>query len=227
MPAGELDLGEIAERTPGFVVADLAALVREAALRAAARASETGETPALTQEDLTGALGVIRPLSRSATEEVSVGSVTLEDVGDMVDDQAGADRGRAVAAAASRDIPAPRRGAAAWRAALRASRVRQDVRGPCAGQLGPAQRARRQRRRADGQVGRLVGEGGPRIVPSRTRFRAIAGVPRRDRRAGPAARAEFRLRGDRPRGGRDADRTRRHRAAARRGRARARRTART
>ena len=85
VPAGELDLTEIAERTPGFVVADLAALVREAALRAAARASDTGEAPALTQEDLTGALGVIRPLSRSATEEVSVGSVTLEDVGDMVD----------------------------------------------------------------------------------------------------------------------------------------------
>ena len=38
-PAGDLDLDEIAERTPGFVVADLAALVREAALRAAARAS--------------------------------------------------------------------------------------------------------------------------------------------------------------------------------------------
>jgi transitional endoplasmic reticulum ATPase len=85
VPAGDLDLDEIAERTPGFVVADLAALVREAALRAAARASENGEAPALKQEDLTGALGVIRPLSRSATEEVSVGSVTLDDVGDMVD----------------------------------------------------------------------------------------------------------------------------------------------
>ena len=85
VPAGELELGEIAERTPGFVVADLAALVREAALRAAARASENGETPTLKQEDLVGALGVIRPLSRSATEEVSVGSVTLDDVGDMAD----------------------------------------------------------------------------------------------------------------------------------------------
>lgn len=85
VPAGELELIEIAERTPGFVVSDLAALVREAALRAAARASENGETPALQQEDLVGALGVIRPLSRSATEEVSVGSVTLEDVGDMAE----------------------------------------------------------------------------------------------------------------------------------------------
>ncbi len=59
--------------------------MREAALRAAARASADGEPPALTQDDLTGALSVIRPLSRSATEEVSVGSVTLEDVGDMAE----------------------------------------------------------------------------------------------------------------------------------------------
>ena len=58
--------------------------MREAALRAAARASADGNPPCLTQEDLTGALTVIRPLSRSATEEVSVGSVTLDDVGDMV-----------------------------------------------------------------------------------------------------------------------------------------------
>ena len=83
VPAEDLEISEIAERTPGFVVADLAALVREAALRAAARASENGDKPALRQEDLIGALGVIRPLSRSATEEVSVGSVTLDDVGDM------------------------------------------------------------------------------------------------------------------------------------------------
>jgi transitional endoplasmic reticulum ATPase len=85
VPADDLALDEIAQRTPGFVVADLAALVREAALRAAARASADGKPPALTQEDLTGALSVIRPLSRSATEEVSVGSVTLDDVGDMAD----------------------------------------------------------------------------------------------------------------------------------------------
>ncbi|MBY0290351.1 MAG: AAA family ATPase [Mycobacteriaceae bacterium] len=85
VPADDLALTEIAERTPGFVVADLCALVREAALRAAARASTDGEPPALTQDDLTGALSVIRPLSRSATEEVSVGSVTLEDVGDMAE----------------------------------------------------------------------------------------------------------------------------------------------
>ncbi len=85
VPVDDLALGEIADRTPGFVVADLAALVREAALRAAARASEEGKPPTLTQADLTGALSVIRPLSRSAAEEVAVGSVTLDDVGDMAE----------------------------------------------------------------------------------------------------------------------------------------------
>ena len=84
VPAADLALNEIADRTPGFVRADLAALVREAALRAAARASEDNEPPTLTQEDLVGALSVIRPLSRSNTEELSVGSITLEDVGDMI-----------------------------------------------------------------------------------------------------------------------------------------------
>jgi transitional endoplasmic reticulum ATPase len=85
VPSEDLNLDEIAQRTPGFVVADLSALVREAALRAAARASADGKPPALAQDDLTGALSVIRPLSRSATEEVSVGAVTLDDVGDMAD----------------------------------------------------------------------------------------------------------------------------------------------
>lgn len=36
VPAKDLNLSEIADRTPGFVRADLAALVREAALRATA-----------------------------------------------------------------------------------------------------------------------------------------------------------------------------------------------
>ncbi|WP_428342560.1 AAA family ATPase [Mycobacterium sp.] len=84
-PTEDLELGEIADRTPGFVVADLAALVREAALRAAGRASSDGSAPKLTQDDLLGALTVIRPLSRSSTMEVSVGSITLADVGDMVE----------------------------------------------------------------------------------------------------------------------------------------------
>ncbi|MDC8981122.1 AAA family ATPase [Mycobacterium marinum] len=83
VPTGELDIDEIASRTPGFVVADLAALLREAALRAASRASTDGQPPELNQEDLLGALTVIRPLSRSASSEVAVGSITLDDVGDM------------------------------------------------------------------------------------------------------------------------------------------------
>ena len=83
VPAENIDLSEIADRTPGFVVADLAALIREAALRAAARASSDGTPPKLTQDDLLGALTVIRPLSRSAAVEVTLGSITLDDVGDM------------------------------------------------------------------------------------------------------------------------------------------------
>ncbi|MFD9546894.1 AAA family ATPase [Nocardia salmonicida] len=85
VPAGELDLEAIASRTPGFVVADLTALCREAAVRAAGRASREHTEPALTQDDLIGALDVIRPLSRSGTEELAIGSLDLDDVGDMVE----------------------------------------------------------------------------------------------------------------------------------------------
>ena len=102
VPAGELDLTAVAERTPGYVAGDLRALTREAALRAAARATESPATDPdsadpdstasaattavdarLEQEDLIGAVSVIRPLSRSGTEELSLGSITLDDVGDM------------------------------------------------------------------------------------------------------------------------------------------------
>ncbi|MEU3009673.1 AAA family ATPase [Nocardia asteroides] len=85
VPAGPLDLDAVAARTPGFVVADLAALCREAAVRAAGRASRDQTEPELTQEDLVGALEVIRPLSRSGTEELAIGSLDLDDVGDMVE----------------------------------------------------------------------------------------------------------------------------------------------
>ncbi|MDJ0393231.1 AAA family ATPase [Rhodococcus sp. G-MC3] len=84
-PTHNLNLAEISSRTPGFVAMDLAALVREAALRAAARASSDKLDPQLTQADLVGALDVIRPLSRSGTEELAIGSITLDDVGDMVE----------------------------------------------------------------------------------------------------------------------------------------------
>lgn len=82
---GALDLDHIAARTPGFVAGDLAALAREAALRAAARASATDAAPSLTDDDLVGALDVIRPVSRLRTPEVAVGSITLDDVGDMTE----------------------------------------------------------------------------------------------------------------------------------------------
>ncbi|CAM3869366.1 AAA family ATPase [Smaragdicoccus niigatensis] len=85
VPSRDLALDQIAVRTPGFVVADLAALCREASLRAAARARVSREDPAVIQSDLIGALGVIRPLSRSGTEELAIGTVALDDVGDMVE----------------------------------------------------------------------------------------------------------------------------------------------
>ncbi|MFB8009075.1 AAA family ATPase [Nocardia sp. NPDC056000] len=84
-PTAELQLDKIAARTPGFVVSDLAALVREAALRAASRSSREHSEPMLRQEDLEGALEVIRPLSRSGSEELAIGSLGLDDVGDMVE----------------------------------------------------------------------------------------------------------------------------------------------
>ncbi|MCP2277433.1 transitional endoplasmic reticulum ATPase [Nocardia amikacinitolerans] len=85
VPTGELKLDEIAARTPGFVVSDLAALCREAALRAASRVSKEQAEPHLTQQDLVGALEVIRPLSRSGMEELAIGSLGLDDVGDMIE----------------------------------------------------------------------------------------------------------------------------------------------
>ncbi|MEU4340185.1 AAA family ATPase [Nocardia sp. NPDC023852] len=85
VPTGELKLDEVVARTPGFVASDLAALCREAALRAASRASKDHGDPQLTQSDLLGALEVIRPLSRSGMEELAIGSLALDDVGDMVE----------------------------------------------------------------------------------------------------------------------------------------------
>ena len=87
VPTGPLDLSAVADRTPGYVAGDLRALTREAALRAAARAADSDASDVsaarLEQDDLMGALAVIRPLSRSGTEELSLGSITLDDVGDM------------------------------------------------------------------------------------------------------------------------------------------------
>ncbi|ANI93563.1 AAA family ATPase [Dietzia timorensis] len=84
VPQGELDFESIAARTPGYVAGDLRALCREAGMRAAGRAGEDTD-PRIEQDDLDGALRVIRPMSRSGMEEVSLGSITLDDVGDMVE----------------------------------------------------------------------------------------------------------------------------------------------
>lgn len=93
VPQGELDLASVAARTPGYVAGDLRALCREAGMRAASRATDEADEadeagkaePQIDQSDLEGALAVIRPMSRSGMEEVSLGSITLDDVGDMVD----------------------------------------------------------------------------------------------------------------------------------------------
>ncbi|MBM7368046.1 AAA family ATPase [Gordonia hydrophobica] len=82
---GRLDLDAVASRTPGFVAADLAALTRDAALRAASRATRDNTDAALRTDDLVEALGVIRPASRLESPDVALGSITLDDVGDMVE----------------------------------------------------------------------------------------------------------------------------------------------
>ena len=86
VPLGtDVTLAVIGERTPGFVAADLAALRREAAVRAALRHS-TAEAPddlVITQQDLIGALDTVRPISMSASDTVATGGLTLDDVGDM------------------------------------------------------------------------------------------------------------------------------------------------
>ncbi len=80
----DVELGMIAEQTPGFVAADLGALYREAAVRAAIRQKEAAE-PKIGQEDLRGALHSIRPVSMSTSDSLITGDLTLDDVGDMAD----------------------------------------------------------------------------------------------------------------------------------------------
>ena len=78
--ASEVDFGAIAERTPGFVVADLVALRREAAVRAAVR-----EAPKIALADLNAALTTVRPTSMSTSDSLQTGGLKLDDVGDMVE----------------------------------------------------------------------------------------------------------------------------------------------
>ncbi|MFD1148828.1 AAA family ATPase [Saccharothrix hoggarensis] len=80
----DVDLGAVADRTPGFVAADLVALRREAAVRAALRQRDADE-PRVGQADLLGALEVVRPISMSTSDTLRTGGLTLADVGDMVE----------------------------------------------------------------------------------------------------------------------------------------------
>ena len=79
----DVNLDEIAGKTPGFVAADLASLRREATVRAALR-QKTTDKPEVAQSDLLGALDVVRPTAM-AESSLEVARVTLEDVGDMAE----------------------------------------------------------------------------------------------------------------------------------------------
>ncbi|WP_370945006.1 AAA family ATPase [Amycolatopsis sp. cg5] len=78
------DVGVLAEKTPGFVVADLVALRRDAALRAALRQRDVDE-PRIAQQDLLDALATVRPISMSTSDNLATGGLTLDDVGDMTE----------------------------------------------------------------------------------------------------------------------------------------------
>ncbi|WP_216210144.1 AAA family ATPase [Amycolatopsis aidingensis] len=79
-----VDFGAIAERTPGFVAADLIALRRDAALRAALRQREA-EEPQISEQDLLDALATVRPISMSTSDTLATGGLSLADVGDMTE----------------------------------------------------------------------------------------------------------------------------------------------
>ena len=79
-----IDCGELAEKTPGFVAADLIALRRDAALRAALRQRDSDE-PRISQQDLVDALATVRPVSMSTSDTLATGGLTLDDVGNMTE----------------------------------------------------------------------------------------------------------------------------------------------
>ncbi|HSL08052.1 MAG TPA: AAA family ATPase [Pseudonocardiaceae bacterium] len=81
-----INVTAVAERTPGFVAADLVALRREAAVRAALRHSSAGQSElVITQQDLIGALDTVRPISMSTSDTIATGGLTLDEVGDMIE----------------------------------------------------------------------------------------------------------------------------------------------
>ncbi|MEH0934286.1 AAA family ATPase [Micromonospora psammae] len=81
--AEDVRLDEVAGRTPGFVAADLAALVREAGVRAALR-QKSAPAPTVAMADFAAALEVVRPTTMAAST-LELASVTLDDVGDLVE----------------------------------------------------------------------------------------------------------------------------------------------
>ncbi|MEW2380933.1 AAA family ATPase [Micromonospora sp. NPDC047707] len=81
--AEDVRLDEVAARTPGFVAADLAALVREAGVRAALR-QKAVDRPTVAMGDFVAALEVVRPTTMAAST-LELASVTLDDVGDLVE----------------------------------------------------------------------------------------------------------------------------------------------
>ncbi|MGQ0777816.1 MAG: AAA family ATPase [Pseudonocardiales bacterium] len=92
--ATDVNLSAIGERTPGFVAADLVALRREAAVRAALRHSSDAAAPGhssaeptlvIAQQDLIDALDTVRPIAMSSSDTVSTGGLTLDNVGDMTE----------------------------------------------------------------------------------------------------------------------------------------------
>ncbi|WP_035696626.1 AAA family ATPase [Glycomyces tenuis] len=79
--AEDVKLESVAHRSPGYVAADLATMVREAGVRAAMRAKDGGAT-ALQTTDFDAALDSVRP-SSMAGDSVELGGLTLDDVGGM------------------------------------------------------------------------------------------------------------------------------------------------
>jgi transitional endoplasmic reticulum ATPase len=81
--APDVHLEEVAAQTPGFVAADLLALRREAAVRAATRQRDAAN-PTIAQRDLLGALEVVRPTAMDEST-LDIPRSTLDEVGDMVE----------------------------------------------------------------------------------------------------------------------------------------------
>jgi transitional endoplasmic reticulum ATPase len=79
----DVSLEQVAARTPGFVAADLGALAREAAVRAARRQREDPH-PVVSMADFEAALEVVEP-SSMAESTLEIDKVTMDDVGDLAE----------------------------------------------------------------------------------------------------------------------------------------------